>query len=291
MLETPWGRTKLCVSDEAWELHSARIVDDTYGILDCARIQIRSLLSRPEALVTRVRAGRWELQVLMRRLAKLASTSDRAGRTSRAMQLAAGIFALSGREQYSGMCGLALRVLCHIGAANPGRSGLWTGARLVARDLGLGDVGEPIRGIRLAHGISPGGGGGNGQLEKTALEALEVAMSALADLPTAHPEGLAPLDSYYRRVISLDPEGALVLVRGETARQLRADARYLRVCGVASEATGGWEAADAWPDLLARLSTVLTSAQAVVTLCNRFSPELLQATMSLAAAAKDPEGP
>ncbi len=285
MLETPWGRTKLCVSDEAWELAAACVLDDPQGILEASRLLVHTFLSRPEALLTKMRAGSWELRMLMRRLTKMASTADRAGRANGALALTAGIYALSAREQYSGVCGLSLRVLHYAAGQYPRQRGLWTTGRRVARWLGLLESMEPLRGIRLAHGIRPDWGAD--QLKASAVKASEIALQALAQTADFTPSDLEALGCYYRALISEDPEDALMLMRGETARNLRTDVRYLVTCGLMPESGEGKELADAWPELLARLSAALSSGQAVVSLCNRLTAELVD--MTLAAAAKDDE--
>ncbi len=286
MLSTPWGRAKLATNDQLWELRSAQIIHDPQGALDAARKRSGEFLAGHEARMARLRATELQLRMLTRRLSGLGGIADREGRNRAALPVATGIYSLADREAFRGLCGLVLVLLCQIGDVQPGRAGLWAAAQEVARRLELCGVDNPFCGIRSSkHMEAVGERANQGELRTrltlTAMEAVDVATSALSRNKPGDGKEIRRLAAYYRRLVAGDVENALVLLRGEMARELHSDPAYLAVCGI--EPGNSQSPADAWPELLARLSSALVAAQAMTTLMTRLTPEMLNRAANAAA--------
>lgn len=286
MLSTPWGRAKLATNEALWEIQSARIVYDPQGLLSRARIRSREFFVSQAARMIRLKATQLQLRTLSRRLSGLGGTASREGRNRAAIPVATGILSLGGKGTSHGLCGLVQALLCQIGDSQPGRAGLWVGAKRAARGMRLCGGADPLHGMRYCqHMDVMRECADEAQLQTRLIpiaeRAVDVAFSALSRRRPADCEETQRLVAYYRRLAAHDAETALVLLRGEMARELHSDPAYLAVCGIDLGENEG--PADAWPELLARLSSALVAAQAVDTFIKRLTPELLD----YAAAAKD----
>jgi hypothetical protein len=271
LLSTPWGRAKLTATDEFWELRAARIIEDPEGIIEPAHLCARKLASYQDARTTRTRASLFQLHTLTTQLTRLAGMPERHQRRNAALRLATGIYALSRREDFCGLCGLILKNLCQAGDAGyGGPAGLWANGHAIGTYVEINGAQSPLAGLRACHGFrpwtTPPSAVYRSAMTALATESLALALGALSQLRGQEECAVERLGSYYRQMIAQDAEQALVTIRGEMARELHGNPTYLTVCGVRPVAAEGSDPADSWPELLARLSSALTGAQATTSL-------------------------